>query len=84
MTHRGRYDSRFTVMIASDEDHEKTYAEIYCNGKFVALVSQEHGLEHKKLELPGAGLVKELISRRVDLEGFRQALELAARKLDGV
>ncbi len=73
----------FSVMIASDLDHEKVYAEIYCDDKFVALVSQEHGLEHKMLEVPGPGLVEEQISREVDLKGFQHALELAARKLHG-
>ena len=74
---------RFSVMIASDEDHEEVYVEIYYDDKFVALVSQEYGLEHKMLEVPGPGLVEEQISRKVDLEGFQQALELAARKLHG-
>lgn len=71
----------FTVVIASDPDHEKVYAEIYCNDRFVALVSQEHGPHVKVLELPGPGLDEQLVSRKVDLVGFQQALEQAARML---
>ena len=75
--------SRFSVMIASDLGHEKVYAEIYYDEKFVALVSQERGLENKVLELPGPGLVEDQICRAVDLGGFLQAVQLAARKLEG-
>ena len=75
--------SRFSVMIASDVEHEKVYAEIYCDEKFVALVSQERGLEYKVLELPGPDLVEERICREVDLAGFLQAIQLAIRKLSG-
>lgn len=74
---------KFAVMIASDDDHDKVYAEIYFEGKFVALVSQEQGLENKILEIPGPGLVEAQISRRVELEAFQEALNTAARKLHG-
>ncbi len=73
----------FRVMIASDMDHDKVYAEIYCDDKFVGLVSQEHGVHSKVLEMPGPGFEEERISRKVDLAGFQRALELAARKLHG-
>ena len=73
---------RFDVMIASDQDHEKVYAEIYFDGKFVALISQERGITNKSLELPGPGLVEDLICREVDLAGFLQAVQQAARKLE--
>ena len=29
------------VVIASDDEHERVFAEIYFNGRFVALVSQD-------------------------------------------
>ena len=74
---------KYTVMIASDMDHERVYAEIYCDGRFVVLVSQESGLHSKMLEFPGPGLEEGLISRKVDLEGFQRAVELAAGMLDG-
>lgn len=83
MSHGEPAGSRFSVMIASDLDHEKVYAEIYCDEKFVALVSQERGLGSKVLELPGPGLVEDQICREVDLEGFLQAVQVAARKLAG-
>jgi hypothetical protein len=74
---------RFHVMIASDLDHERVYAEVYWDEKFVALVSQERGAGKEVLEFPGPGLKEDLICREVDLDGFLQAVELAVRKLAG-
>ena len=74
--------SPFSVMIASDLDHEKVYAEIYCNDKFVALISQEGPSTDKVLELPGPGLEEEQICRQVDLKGFLNALQLAVQTLE--
>lgn len=75
-------DERYRVMIASDAEHEKVFAEIYFDDKFVALVSQEGGLDQKILEFPGTGLDESVILREVGLDDFQQLLDLAVRKLD--
>jgi len=72
---------RFKVMIASDLDHDRVYAEIYCDDRFVALVSQEQGLESAVLEIPGPGLAEEQICRQVDLDAFIEAVNLARSRL---
>lgn len=73
----------FTTMIASDDEHEKVFAEIYYKDKFVALVSQEAGLNRLNIEFAGSGLEESLIARQVDLIGFQQALISAEKRLAG-
>ena len=75
--------SRWSVIIASDPDHERVYAEVSCDDKFVAVVSQETGRDHFRVELPGLGLDENQVGRNVDLAGFIRALEAAAKKLAG-
>jgi hypothetical protein len=43
-------------MIASDTDYERVFCEIYFDGRFVALVSQERGEGLFDLETPGPDL----------------------------
>ena len=73
----------FTVTIASDEEHDKVFAEIFCGEKFVALVSQEKGVDRLEIEFPPAGIDEKLIMRAVDMEGFQQALVAAMKRLRG-
>jgi hypothetical protein len=53
----------FDFTFADDSEHEKVFIEIYCNEKFVALISQEHGLDDLEIEFPGTNLVESLITR---------------------
>ncbi|HEY3755249.1 MAG TPA: hypothetical protein VGL42_03770 [Opitutaceae bacterium] len=71
----------FTITIASDPEHEKVFAEVHCDGKFVALVSQENGLDRLRVEFPGSDVDESMIERAVDMEGFKLALISAARRL---
>ena len=73
----------FTITIASDAEHEKVFAEIYHQGKFVALVSQENGLDQPNVEFPPPGVDETMITRAVDMAGFQQALIAAMKKLAG-
>ncbi len=73
----------FHVELASDDEHQRVYAEIYHNGLFVALVSQENERGQLTVETPGPNLVEDLIVRKVDLAGFQKALALAAARLQG-
>jgi|LakMenEpi03Aug12_release.lakeMendotaPanAssembly.Ray.scaffolds.fasta_scaffold3388403_1 hypothetical protein len=43
--------NRFRVSVGDDDLHEDLTAEIYFDEKFVALVSQENGLEKAEVEL---------------------------------
>ena len=73
----------FTTMIASDDDHEKVFAEIYFAEKFVALVSQEEGIDQLKVELPSSDLDENMILREISMDGFLSALKEARSKLVG-
>lgn len=76
--------TNFTILIASDPEHEKVFAEIYCGERFVALVSQEEGLHCLRIEFPDATMEESMVLRKVEMEGFQEALRSAARKLAGV
>jgi hypothetical protein len=74
-------DERIDVYIASDPDHEYCFAEIEVDGKFLALLSQEEGVDKLVIELPGLGLVEDLVIRCVPLEIFQRGVELAIAAL---
>jgi hypothetical protein len=76
-------DKRFEVVLASPPDYEELTAEIYFNGKFVALVNQENGRERLEVEFPKAEFDETAIIRAVDLNGFLDALEFARNRLQG-
>ena len=73
----------FEVILASPPEHEELTAEIYFDGKFVALISCDHGLDHLQIETPSTGLDEGRVSRQVELEGFLRAVEVARRRLQG-
>ena len=75
--------SVFRTMIASDEDHEKVFAEIFCDDKFVAIVNQEGGLRNLTIEFPNSNLDENAICRNVSMIGFMQALTEAKSRLCG-
>jgi len=69
----------FEITVASLPEYERLVAEIYCDGLFFALISQEGAEGVFQVETPDAGL--SLITRRVELEGFLRAIEHAREKL---
>ncbi len=71
----------FEILLASPPDYQELVAEIYCDGKFVALVNQEQGPGIFEVESPGGNMVESSIARRVDLRGFMSALEAACVRL---
>ncbi|HTI70312.1 MAG TPA: hypothetical protein VMF06_10110 [Candidatus Limnocylindria bacterium] len=75
--------TEFGLEIASDSMHTEVFAEIYLRGKFVALVSQDKGLDHLVIEFPDAGIDESLVLREIDMEEFRRTLLFASAKLSG-
>ena len=71
----------YGIVIASDDKHEKVVAEIYFDDLFIALLSQEEGLDKLVLELPGVGMNEALILRRIPMTEFQHMLILAAKEL---
>lgn len=72
---------KFAVMIASPPDHDELVAEIYYGGRFVALINQERGPGLFELETPRSAFAEKDILRKVDLEGFKNAVETACNRL---
>ena len=73
----------FETIIASPPDYDRLVAEIYYDGLFVALVSQERGIGLFDLETPGPNLMEDKVVRKVALEGFEGAVEEARERLKG-
>ena len=71
----------FEMLIASPPDHEGLVAEIYCDGLFVAAISQERGAGIFDLEMPGTNLMENRMLRCVDWVGFRNIVDEACRCL---
>jgi hypothetical protein len=74
-------ETRYEVIIADDSDHEMVFAEVYCDNRFLAIVSQEDGTDHLKVELPGPNLDESQVVRQVFLADFVVMLDEAAKKL---
>lgn len=71
-------DNTFHVSVGDDPEHEDLTAEIYWNGLYVALVSQEQGLDRAVIELqpnPEGGIWT------FDLAALVDALQLAKGRL---
>jgi hypothetical protein len=69
-----------TVTIASDTDYKQLVAEIYCDGMFVALISQDRGPDDLILEFP-ANSDPSAVCRSVRLDWFVDAVRKAKDKL---
>ena len=72
---------KFEVIIASPPDYDDLVAEIYYGGRFVALISQERGPGLFELETPQSAFAEKDVLRKVDLDGFKNAVETACNRL---
>jgi hypothetical protein len=43
-------DSKFRIIISSDDEYEDLCAEIYYEDQFIAILTQEQGFENLKIE----------------------------------
>ncbi len=68
------------VTIASDTDYKDLVAEIYCDGRFVALISQDNGVDDLRLDFPAAS-DPSAVCRSVGLDWFVDAVQKARDKL---
>lgn len=76
-------DTDIEIILSSDGDYEELTAEILYNGKFVALLSQDDGIENCKVEFPNADCEESLVHRKIDLEVLQKGLAMAKQKLMG-
>lgn len=73
----------FEVVLASPPEYEELTAEIFFDGKFVALVNQERGLDQLELEIPSRDTAEKYLARKVKLSGFLEAVKTAEDRLRG-
>ncbi len=76
-------DSKIEILLSSDTEYEKLTAEIYDDGKFVALLNQDEGVDSLKIEFPSTNLDEAMVSRKLDLEAFEEGLKIAKQKIKG-
>lgn len=63
----------FSVTVLSLPEYDELVAEIYISGRFVALLSQERGVDETEIEIPK--------NVTLNLEVFEKALAEAKRQL---
>ncbi len=68
---------KFKVIIASDVDYDKLIAEIYYEGKFVALIDQDNGINDMRIEFPGSENSEPPIIKTLPLQEFVDAINRA-------
>jgi pimeloyl-ACP methyl ester carboxylesterase len=73
--------SRFSIVMRSDIDYEYLFASIEYDGEEVAIVQQEDGKNHLKLEASFGNPVKTGTAWVVDLDGFLDAVQMARVRL---
>lgn len=73
----------FHILLASPSEYERLVAEIYFNGLFIAMVTEEKEIGTYEIEMPGPVEVEELVLRRVNLKGFLEAINRACARLSG-
>lgn len=73
-------DEPFKIIIASPPEYEELVAEIYIQGKYVALLSRERGDRELDIEFDLSSLEK---GKKIDFDLFNRALEVARQRLLG-
>ena len=77
-------NSGIELLLSSDCDYEELTVEIYYDGKFIALLNQDNGLDNLRIEFPTSTVADEtLVLRKMDLAILEQALILAKKRIQG-
>ena len=71
---------KIKVQVCSDIDYDNLMAEIYIDGNFTALISDENASGEMEIKFPRASNTK-AIELKVSLDAFEDALKLAKKKL---
>lgn len=71
----------FEVLVVSPPEYNNLVAEIYCDGLFVATISQEFDDGIFQIETPSNNLVESEIARKVNLQDFLDAVKSACDRL---
>ena len=77
-------NSGIELLLSSDCDYEELTVEMYYDGKFIALLNQDNGLDNLRIEFPTSTVADEtLVLRKMDLAVLEQALILAKKRIQG-
>ena len=77
-------NSGIELLLTSDHDYEELTVEMYYDGKFIALLNQDNGLDNLRIEFPTSAVADEtLVLRKMDLAILEQALILAKKRIQG-
>ena len=77
-------NSGIELLLSSDCDYEELTVEMYYDGKFIALLSQDNDLDNLRIEFPTSAVADEtLVLRKMDLAILEQALILAKKRIQG-
>ena len=77
-------NSGIELLLSSDCDYEELTVEMYYDGKFIALLNQDNGLDNLRIEFPTSTVADEtLVLRKMDLAILEQALILAKKRIQG-
>ena len=77
-------NSGIELLLSSDCDYEELTVEMYYDGKFIALLNQDNGLDNLRIEFPTSEVTDEtLVLRKMDLAILEQALILAKKRIQG-
>ncbi len=74
-------NNKISIRIASDVDYEHVVAELYYCDEFVAMISQEEGLDNLKIEFHYDRISSEQAIVKIDLDYFKKAIDYAVKKL---
>jgi hypothetical protein len=72
---------RIRVEIWSDADFDNLVAEVYVDGKYVALISNEHADHAPMVVFPGRECEEDAVLRTVELPLLLTALKMGRDKL---
>ncbi len=74
-------NSGIEILLTSDCDYAELTVEIFYNGKFIALLNQDEGIENLKIEFPESGIDETKILRKLYLSILEKALNLAKNQI---
>jgi hypothetical protein len=70
------------VLISSDYLYEELVLEIYCDGKFLASLNQDNGIDDLQIEFPPSCNDESLLVRKLSLKTFEKAIETAKKRIN--
>ncbi len=76
-------NSNIEVLLSSDSSYEELTAEIFLDGKFIALLNQDDGVDNLIIEFPDKNVVEDMVLRKINLDDFERCLELAKQRIRG-